>query len=274
MKFSIIGSGFILPKHLDAIKAINGEIVGITEISHGEESWREAVKKKESDCVVILTPNYLHFEMALEAANNGKIVLCEKPLTIKSEDAKILATKPHIFTVLQLRHHSLIQKLKSEISFKDQYDIEVDISVTRDTSYLKNWQADKEKSGGILFNIGIHYIDLILYLFGEVDEIITAHLDEKNAHISIKGINYHCAFRFSINLKNPCRILKINDEEYNLSLSGNLNDQYLYRYIYQDLLLLKGITPGEALKSILLAENSYKKNEQIAEYDKFIRRVK
>ncbi|MBC7074355.1 Gfo/Idh/MocA family oxidoreductase, partial [Candidatus Parcubacteria bacterium] len=80
-KFAVIGTGFIFRTHLQAINKIGGKIVDAVNESNGKDAWREMVKNTDADCVVILTPNDLHFEMAKFSAENGKIVLCEKPLT-------------------------------------------------------------------------------------------------------------------------------------------------------------------------------------------------
>ncbi len=90
MKFLLIGNGFVASRHKEAIKTIKGEIVGIIDKDQGEDKWKEAVKTNDADCVVILTPNNLHFEMSKLAAEQGKIVLCEKPLVINSKQIKIL----------------------------------------------------------------------------------------------------------------------------------------------------------------------------------------
>src|SRR4030042_6141233 len=172
-KFAVIGKGFIYNKHVEAIAGIGGEIVDIVDESSGPDAWKEMVKKTKADCLVFLTPNFLHFEMAKFSAQCGKIVLCEKPLALKSEEVKILAEYPDIFTVHQLRYHPFAKELKSEIKENGNYQIEIDISVHRDDPYWKSWIGTKEKSGGTIFNLGIHYFDLLLYLFGEPVKVST-----------------------------------------------------------------------------------------------------
>lgn len=254
LRFGIIGTGFIFRKHVQAIYKINGRIVDVVDSSHGPQAWREMVKNTEADCIVILTPNNLHFEMAKFSAENGKTVLCEKPLTINLKEAKILTKYPNIFTVCQLRHHPVVKKLKSEIKKDKNYEIEIDISVHRDGNYWKSWKGDQKKSGGILFNIGIHYFDLLLYLFGQPTEVLTKSLTERKGEGIIKGKNYFCNWKISAEapIKSQQRLFKINGINYDLSSKENL-----HFFVYKDLLKKKGVTPKEALKSIELIERIY-----------------
>ena len=145
MKFSIIGTGFIFPKHVEAIKSVGGEIV--EAIGEGSLlSWQEIIKNPQTDCIVILAPNNLHFEMALASAKEGKIVLCEKPLTLNSKEVKELMNYPDIFTVAQLRYHPAVKELKEKISQKENYKINIDISVHRDKNYYQSWKGQDRKS--------------------------------------------------------------------------------------------------------------------------------
>ncbi len=266
-KFAIIGKGFIYNLHAQAIAKIGGEIVDVVDESKGPDAWKEMVKKTKADCIVILAPNHLHFEMAKFSAQCGKMVLCEKPLTIKSEEARILMEYPNIFTVCQLRYHPLTKKIKSEAkkgeedksssspsSHKGDSVIEMDISVHRDESYWKSWKGMSDRSGGILFNLGIHYFDLLLYLFGKPSEISTKFLTEKTGEGKISGNNYVCNWRISAEAPKDGqnRSFKINGVNYDFSSTENL-----HICVYEDLLERKGITPKESLSSIELIEKIY-----------------
>lgn len=258
MKFSIIGTGFIFPIHTQAIKKVGGEIIEAVG-KDSSLSWQEVISNPRTDCIVILAPNDLHFEMVMAAAQQGKIVLCEKPLVVNSEQAKILAKKPNIFTVLQLRYHPLVKDLKSKINKNESYKISMDISVYRDEKYYQGWKGQKEKSGGLLFNLGIHYFDLLQYLFGDEKRVITQALSEKTGTGIIEGDNYICNWKVSTDEKkdNQKRVFKINGTDYNFSSKDNLSYENLHTFVYQDLLNKKGIIPEEALKSIMLVEKLY-----------------
>lgn len=265
MKFSIIGTGFIMPRHVQAIIDIGGEIRDVVNNAYSENAWQGMVKTTDADCIVILTPNDLHFEMALESSKQGKIVLCEKPLVIKSEHAKILAKLLNIFTVCQLRYHPLIRQIKSEIKKSNKHEIEMDISVHRDKKYYESWKGKKERSGGVLFNLGIHYFDLLLHLFGRAKNTSTLTLNDKTGTGLIEGENYICHWRVSANERkdNQRRMFKINGKNYNFSSKDNLSYENLHKFVYQDLLKEKGISPTEALKSIELIEQLYKSTEDL-----------
>ncbi len=253
-KFAIIGKGFIYNLHAQAIAKIGGEIVDVVDESKGPDAWKEMVKKTKADCIVILAPNHLHSEMAKFSAQCGKMVLCEKPLTLHSAEARILMKYPDIFTVYQLRYHSLAKKIKSEAKKDDNYQIEMDISVHRDEDYWKSWKGMSNRSGGILFNLGIHYFALLLYLFGEPAEVITQSLTDKIGTGLIKGKNYLCNWRISAEAPKDSqnRSFKINGVPYNFSSAENL-----HIYVYKDLLEGKGINSKEALSSIELIEKIY-----------------
>jgi UDP-N-acetyl-2-amino-2-deoxyglucuronate dehydrogenase len=253
-KFAVIGKGFIYNLHTEAIAKIGGEIVDIVDESTGPDSWKEIVKKTTADCIVILAPNHLHFEMSKFSAENEKIVLCEKPLALKSAEVKILSEYPNIFTVYQLRYHPLAKKIKSELKNDRNWQIEMDISVHRDEDYWKSWKGISDRSGGILFNLGIHYFDLLLYLFGEPVEISTHFLTEKTGEGKIFGRNYLCKWRISAEepVESQRRLFKVNGVNYDFSSSENL-----HFYVYKDLLEGKGISPKEAASSIELIEKIY-----------------
>jgi UDP-N-acetyl-2-amino-2-deoxyglucuronate dehydrogenase len=264
MKFSIIGTGFIFPIHAEAIRDIGGEIRDVVNDVRGENEWKKMVETTDADCIVILTPNDLHYEMTNFSLANGKKVLCEKPLTIKSDQAETLVGKGDVFTVLQLHHHPVAKELKEQISKDKKYEVEMDISVYRDANYYKIWKGQKERSGGVLFNLGIHYFDMLLYLFGDVLEAKISHLDDKTGEGIISGANYNCRWRVSTAAAkdDQRRVFKINGISYNFSSKDNLSFENLHRFVYQDLLQGEGIKPEEAIKSIKLIERIYQSYEK------------
>ena len=264
MKFSIIGTGFIFQKHIDAIKAINGEIV--EAIGEGScVSWKKVVKNPNTDCIVILAPNYLHYPIALASAKAKKMVLCEKPLALSSKEIERLKDFPNIFTVFQLRHHPEILKLKEKISLQSRkrlssqqklHKVKIKILLSRSKEYFRSWKGKKEQSGGFLFNVGIHYFDLLIYLFGGYDDVEVFYLKRKEGKGLIKGKNYLCEWHFSLNANKEKqeRIFQIDNKKINLSSKENL-----HIYVYKDLKKKKGVLPEEALKSVQLIERIYEK---------------
>lgn len=270
MKFLLVGNGFIAQKHKEAIKSIGGEIVDVVDIDQGENRWQEAIKKTNADCIVVLTPNDLHFPISKLASENNKIVLCEKPLTISSKDAGELGKYKNIFVVLQLRHHPLISQIREEIKNRSDNKIKINIYFKRDNYYAKSWKGDKKRSGGFLFNIGIHYFDLLIHLFGEPKSVLVEKIDEKvvngltkaEAKGIINGDNYSCEWSMYINKEENGRIICkrefiINGKSYNFSSSNNLAEENLHYFVYKDLLNKNGVIPKDAVKSIMLLERIY-----------------
>ncbi len=259
--FSIIGTGFIMPRHAEAIISVGGKILDVVNTAHGENAWRNMIKKTVADCVVVLTPNHLHFAMCQAAQKRGKIVLSEKPLALDAAQARILAkNKDGVFTVMQLRHHPMIISLKNTIDPKTQHDVTMDIGVFRDASYYRGWKGQTKKSGGILFNLGIHYFDIIQYLFGMPTKYQDTVVGPKEAHGTLEGKNYRVNWRLSTNEKKSAqrRVFAIDGKEYNLSSQDNLSYENLHRAIYRDLIAGHGITPTDALPSIELIEHIMK----------------
>ena len=259
MKFSIIGTGFIFPIHVEAIRDIGGEIVDVVNNARGEEEWKKMVETTKADCIVILTPNDLHFEMAKFALDRGKKVLCEKPLAIQSDHVNELAGREGIFSVLQLRHHPMAKELKEQVSKNKKYNVEMDISAYRDEKYYQSWKGQRERSGGVLFNLGVHYFDMLLYLFGEAQDIKVSSLDDKTGTGVISGANYTCQWKVSTDTprEEQRRVFKVDGVPYNFSSKDNLSFENLHKFVYEDLLENKGIRPEEVLKSIKLIERIY-----------------
>ena len=255
MTYSIIGSGFIFPRHIQSIAETGGEIIDIVN-EKSLISWREMVGRTSADCIVILTPNYLHYDMIKESLRCGKTVLCEKPMTLSSRETKEFIGQS-VYTVLQLRHHPVIK----DIEAKDKNIVEMDIAVYRDEKYHLGWKGQDEKSGGLLFNLGIHYFDLLIHLFGE-PTTITSNIEKKRAGGTLIGVIYFWSWRIIIDAspREQHRIFKINGKDYNFSSKDNLSYENLHKFVYRDLLSGKGVLPEDAMRSICLVEKLYEQN--------------
>jgi UDP-N-acetyl-2-amino-2-deoxyglucuronate dehydrogenase len=134
---------------------------------------------KPIDMVSICTPNYMHPSHIRFALRNGADAICEKPLVIFPRDMHIIKdiedeTGKKVFTVLQLRYHKTILDLKKKIEAtgSDMFDVDLSYITTRGSWYQKSWKGDIEKSGGVATNIGIHFFDMITWIFGNVKENI------------------------------------------------------------------------------------------------------
>ena len=236
MKFFLQGEGFIAPKHKEAIESIGGKIVD---------------KMEDADWVVILTPNYLHYWQIIEALKNGKNVLCEKPLVLSEKECQdIIEIKKYkkVFSVAQLRYLPILK----EISILENWNkIKICVNVHRDKEYFESWKGQDDKSGGILFNLGIHYLDLVIHLFGEPIETQKRFIGEKENNGYFRGEKYSCEYTFAYEAPKDkqYRKFEINGKTYDLETKDNLHKQ-----VYADLIQGKGITPEENLKVIRLIE--------------------
>lgn len=198
-RFALIGSaGYIADRHMKAIKETGNELICATdrfdvmgridsffpnarfflEIENLDKFMDDQRREgKPIDIVSICTPNYMHPSHIRFALRNGADAICEKPLVIYPHDMHIIKdieaeTGKHVYTVLQLRYHKTIIDLKKKIdeSATQMFDVDLSYITTRGDWYLKSWKGDIEKSGGVATNIGIHFFDMITWIFGNVKE--------------------------------------------------------------------------------------------------------
>lgn len=264
MKHCIIGSnGFISKRHKKAIENIGGELVLTCDIN-GEADFKDWVEMihsprfKEIDMVSICVPNYLHSVMVRELLNQNKKVLCEKPLTIYND---IYLDDLNLGVVLQLRHNPIVKKLKQE-NFNGK--IKIVVKSYRPPEYWNSWKGDPLKSGGILYNMGIHYLDLLIYLLGNPVSIPYSEYDTKLAKGEIefeRGIGEYHIELLGEEAKNASVVRKIafNGEEQDLEgATIPLNDSGavldLHTEVYKDFVAGKRISSIEAQKSLDLVK--------------------
>jgi UDP-N-acetyl-2-amino-2-deoxyglucuronate dehydrogenase len=212
INFALIGAaGYIAPRHLKAIKETNNvlvaaldkhDAVGIMDSyfpdadffleserfdRHLDKLRRQGDKKIEY--VSICSPNYLHDSHIRLALRNGAHVICEKPLVLNPWNIDALGiiekeTGKKICNILQLRLHDSIKKLKETIENgpKDKvYDVDLTYITSRGHWYFMSWKGDTSKSGGIATNIGIHFFDMLIWIFGDVLENIVHYSSEKKS---------------------------------------------------------------------------------------------
>ncbi|MDY8136897.1 Gfo/Idh/MocA family oxidoreductase [Aquimarina sp. 2201CG5-10] len=210
--FAMIGAaGYVAPKHLQAIKKTNNNLlaaldkfdsVGVLDSYFPEANFfveferfdrhLEKMKRRKGipiDYVSICTPNYLHDAHIRMALRRGAHAICEKPLVLNPWNIQSLIeieqeSGKTVNTILQLRlHHSIIALKKMiENGPKDKiYDIELTYLTSRGNWYNNSWKGEIAKSGGIATNIGIHFFDMLLWIFGGVTENIVHKHDPYNA---------------------------------------------------------------------------------------------
>ena len=258
--WAIIGNGFIASKHVEGIKHIGDRILQVCDEDLQKDTiggifamnWRTMIESPyfmDIDCVAICTPNYLHYEMCDMFSDMGKRVLCEKPLVLDSSHK----LPDSVFTVLQLRHHPEVKKLKKKLP---EGNVKLYVKVKRDKDYFNGWKFNNKLSGGILFNLGIHYFDLLIYLFGDEYKVLGHTTTDKiaNGLLDFKGrqIEYEIELQSTDNRQD--RYLQIGDKRISFSKQDNLSFENLHNKVYEDFKKGKGITFDEAVKSIKLVE--------------------
>jgi UDP-N-acetyl-2-amino-2-deoxyglucuronate dehydrogenase len=209
LNFALIGAGgFVAPRHLKAIRDTGNRLaaavdpkdsVGVldqysfdvkffTEIERFDrhlEKLRRMSEQERIHYVSICSPNYLHDAHCRLAMRTGANVICEKPLVINPWNLDSLQdieseTNSKINTILQLRVHPELLKLKAQLDQETshgQHDVILSYVTSRGNWYHVSWKGQMEKSGGVATNIGIHFFDLLIWLFGPVCGIRVHHAD-------------------------------------------------------------------------------------------------
>ena len=288
--FALIGvAGYIAPRHLKAIKDTGNNLiaaldpfdsVGIldsyfpkadffTEFErfdrHVEKLKRQNVKL---DYLSVCSPNYLHDAHIRFGLRHGADVICEKPLVLNPWNVEALAeiereTGQRVFTILQLRYHPSVLALKlmvSESSKQERFDVNLNYITARGNWYHFSWKGDLAKSGGIATNIGIHFFDMLIWIFGDVlENKVEYHQADKAAgflRLERANVNWHLSIdeaglpqEAKADAKRTFRSLLINGEQF--EFSEGFAD--LHTVCYQKILAGEGFGLLEAGKAIELA---------------------
>jgi UDP-N-acetyl-2-amino-2-deoxyglucuronate dehydrogenase len=209
--FAITGiAGYIAPRHLKAIKETGNDVVaamdphdsvGILDSYFPDVSFftqferfdrhLEMLKRNKEDRAIdymsICSPNFLHDAHIRLALRVGADAICEKPLVLNPWNIDALAeleadTGKRVYNTLQLRLHDTIIDLRNKVKanpINKKRKIVLSYITSRGKWYNFSWKGDSEKSGGVATNIGIHFFDMLMWMFGQVQSS-TLHLHEKN----------------------------------------------------------------------------------------------
>ncbi|MCW3121330.1 MAG: oxidoreductase [Flavipsychrobacter sp.] len=290
--FAIIGAaGYIAPRHLTAIRDTKSNLlaaldrfdsVGILDsyfpqahfFTEFERFDRHIDKLKRTgtkiDYVSICTPNYLHDSHIRFALRNQADAICEKPLVLNPWNLDALGeiekeTGSKVYNILQLRLHPGIIALKKEIEQnpKDKtYDIDLTYLTSRGNWYFNSWKGDLSKSGGIASNIGIHFFDMLTWIFGDVKESIV-HVSEADSAAGILhlqqarvrwflSINYdHIPDEIKAQNKRTYRSITVDGKE--IEFSEGFGD--LHTKSYEEIIKGNGFGLKDAVSSIQLAHD-------------------
>lgn len=208
-RFGLIGvGGYIAPRHLRAIKETGNNLVVAMDVSDSVgimdshfpdaefftefEQFAayvedEKLRGRELDYIAICSPNYLHVPHMKFALRNGIDVICEKPLVLNSSDLLVLQDYEkqygaRVNSILQLRLHPSIIALREKIQSapKDKvFDVNLTYMTSRGKWYMRSWKGIDQKSGGVVTNIGVHFYDMLQFIFGPVKMNDVHYRDEK-----------------------------------------------------------------------------------------------
>jgi UDP-N-acetyl-2-amino-2-deoxyglucuronate dehydrogenase len=287
--FALIGvAGYIAPRHLQAIRDTKNNLlaaldkfdnVGVidsyfpnahffTEFERFDRHLDKLQRKEvKIDYVSICTPNYLHDSHIRFALRHRADAICEKPLVLSPWNVDALAeiekeTGKRVFTILQLRLHPSIIALREKIlnGPKDKvYDVDLNYITSRGNWYQISWKGDVSKSGGVATNIGIHFFDMLIWVFGSVKKNNVKELSEDSASGYLELERARVNWMLSINAdhlpaeakakgKRTYRSLKLEDHE--IEFSDGFTD--LHTLSYQEILKGNGFGLEDARPSIEL----------------------
>lgn len=260
--FALIGaSGYIAPRHMKAIKETGNELVAaldpydgigimdshfpnaafFTEFERFDrfvDKWHRDGNEK-IEYIAIATPNYLHDSHIRFALKSGAHAICEKPLVLNSHNINQLKvieeeTGKKVYTILQLRLHDAIIALKEKIAKELQknpnkvFDIDLTYLTSRGKWYFESWKGDEAKSGGIASNIGVHFFDMLSWIFGEIEENVVhvKQADVNAGFMKLKNANVRWFLSVNYNYipqevqatgKTTYRSIKVDGEEFEFS---------------------------------------------------------
>ena len=285
--FVLIGAaGYIAPRHMKAIKETGNNLIAAYDPYDGvgimdshfpnahfftefERFDRHIEKIKRAgtkiDYVSICSPNYLHDSHIRYGLRIGADVICEKPLVLNPWNVDALIEleqeyKNKVHTILQLRHHEAILELKDKIQKgpKDKtYDIDLTYITSRGNWYYTSWKGNEDKSGGIATNIGVHFFDMLQWIFGSFEAATVAIKTKDTNSGTLKFKQANVNWYLSINAENlppdikskgqtTFRTLTIEDKE--IEFSKGFTD--LHTVSYQKIIEGQGYGLKDARNSI------------------------
>lgn len=294
-RFALIGAaGYIAPRHMKAINEVDGKLVAaydisdsvgiIDSISPDAEFFTEferfshyiyQLQRSEAtkvDYIAICSPNYLHLPHIVLSMKMGCNVICEKPLVLNESDIEEIKlveqeTGKRLYNILQLRLHNSVKALKDKITKELSHDpdkvyqCEIRYITSRGKWYQESWKGDINKSGGVATNIGVHFFDLLHYLFGEAEinqkdfqgsHSAKGYLKFKNAEVNwFLSVNSEDLPEEVKGVQPTFRAIKVGDDL--VEFSKGFTD--LHTISYQEILAGRGFGLDEAQTCIQLTES-------------------
>lgn len=266
--FGLLGvAGYIAPRHLNAIKNNKGDLIAALDINDSvgildnyfDECkffnsferferflFKNQLSKNKIDYMSICSPNHLHDTHIRFSLYNNCNVICEKPIVLYPHNIEMLdklekKVDRKVFSILQLRYHPNVKKIKKKIENENKvYDIDLTYITARGPWYQYSWKGDDKKSGGITTNIGVHFFDLLSYIFGSFKDVIV-HVNTVNkasGYLELEKARVRWFLSVDKNdlpedneYAKTFRSIKINEEEFDLSYKFDDLHDICYREI-------------------------------------------
>ncbi|HEY9164194.1 MAG TPA: Gfo/Idh/MocA family oxidoreductase [Magnetovibrio sp.] len=269
-KFALIGAaGYVAPRHMKAIKEVGGELVAafdpadnvgvmdshfpdarfFTEFERFDRHIDKLSRAGEGvNYVSVCSPNYLHDAHVRFALRSGADAICEKPLVLNPWNLDGLQdiekqTGRRVHTILQLRLHPAILALKARIDAEPadkMFDVDLTYITSRGAWYFVSWKGDESKSGGIATNIGVHFYDMLSFVFGDLQTSnvhlrtpshAAGYLEFKRARVRwFLSVDRHDLPAHTPQGQTTYRSITVNGDE--VEFSGGFTD--LHTLSYQD----------------------------------------
>jgi len=289
--FALIGAGgYIAPRHMKAIRdtgntlvaaldpsdsvgildSFSHEIAFFTEFERFDR-FAEKVKRQDEnqkiDYVSICSPNYLHDAHIRFALRIGADAICEKPLVLNPWNVDALAeiekeTGRRVYNILQLRVHPSIVALREKVARSapgKRYSVNLSYVTSRGRWYFSSWKGSEEKSGGVATNIGIHFFDMLMWIFGAPTEKMVFLDDPKKMAGYLRLEKADVRWFLSVDREDlPAEAKLANRSTYrSISVDGEdfeFSDGFtdLHTLVYQDILAGQGFGLEDARPSIEL----------------------
>ena len=277
--FALIGAGgYIAPRHMKAIRDTGNRLVAAVDKSDSVgvldsfskdiaffteferfdrhvEKLRRQKNDKKVDYVSICSPNYLHDAHIRFALRVGADAICEKPLVLNPWNVDALAeieqeSRRRIYTILQLRVHPAIIALRDKVAAAPEgthYSVDLTYMTSRGRWYFSSWKGDDPKSGGIATNIGVHFFDMLMWIFGSVRnyEVHQSHSTRMSGLLQLEkaDVSWFLSVagedlpQVAVNAgQSTYRSISVNGEE--VEFSDGFTD--LHTVVYQDILAGRG----------------------------------
>lgn len=270
-KFALIGAaGYIAPRHMQAIKTTGNKLVAaydpndsvgiidshfpdadfFTEFERFDryvDKLHRANKGEAIDYVSICSPNYLHDSHMRFALRSGADAICEKPLVLNPWNIDGLLeiekdTGRKVNTILQLRVHPAIIELRQRVQKENRstkHEVDLTYITSRGHWYLQSWKGDIKKSGGIATNIGVHFFDMLHFIFGDLQENVVHHASDTKAAGYLEYENARVRWFLSVDVEDvpadqlakgqrTYRSITVDGEE--IEFSGGFTDLHVRSY--------------------------------------------